>query len=164
MSPSSTDSVAEGSITSVSPPIRMSRSAIRSPAARNQLRVPLEQKVRHEYVAFSANSIDGRGEVLKVEVAPGVEHVVAKLALGKAQQVGGQPLRHIALPLPDALLRQGLRRQATMLVLLAAAAGARIVSPRFFSRMGSHKREDRLRLVESQDPFGWATEDRSEVC
>ena len=105
------------------------------------LRIPLEDQVWTEETHFMRQILYWNGKICLVEVRPGIDEAVGKLAFDEPQQITCDAVGGVELPAPRSFSRYGGRGtagKAAVLVLLAAAARAGIVSTRLLDRMGPH--------------------------
>jgi hypothetical protein len=101
------------------------------------LRVPIEQEVRHEKVALRRLLLERYRQVGHVEILPRHLNLGAELAFGEPQHVPRQLVGCVPLLRPKRIGSR-LLRQAAALVLLAAAAGARVISTDLCAHVKSH--------------------------
>jgi hypothetical protein len=92
-----------------------------------RLRVPIEQEIGNENLAFGGIFVDGQGRFVLIEIQPRVEDVRSRAISGEAHQCLAKPGGCVALLLPWSV--QGVYGVlAAALVLLAAATGAGIIA------------------------------------
>lgn len=106
--------------------------------AHGPLWIPLEQKIGHKDLPFACILLIGRGERQLIEVCPCLLKGLLELAVGKIQQISGEPVRCITLPLPWRVLGGRCGIEAALLELLAAATGATVISTGLFACRQRH--------------------------